>query len=111
MTEIPTFVEHRRSERRDVYVAATLQGATESQLAITQNVNRDGALMLCLGMFEPGDVLDADLYPGREEHPVRVRGTVARATRYVSNGPWRCALALKFEEPLSDETSQVLNIQ
>jgi len=102
--EMAGSLERRDHPRQRVALVARLEGGGKSRLAVTQDISRGGALLFAAGAFEPGEAIALTVVAERTEHEFHLHARVLRAVPR-SERPWRCALAVQFDEALSLETA------
>ncbi|MBI5544362.1 MAG: PilZ domain-containing protein [Deltaproteobacteria bacterium] len=103
------FAERRRAPRHEVFLAARLDTPTRSRVSITQDLSATGARLLSIGRFQPGEPVEVWMLIGGTRTKVRATGKVVHAKPYSVSGPWRCQLAVQFDEPLAEnEYSRLL---
>jgi hypothetical protein len=106
--ELVGTVEHRRSLRRRVVLAARVDAPSRSRAAVTQEISRTGAFVLTSGFFPEGESVEVAVLPARTTAEVHIRGRVVRTIPRAINSPWQYALAISFAEPLSTETALLM---
>ena len=93
--------ERRVEPRLDVSVATRLDPDPDGRVGITQNMSRSGARLLCIDRVEPGQAVEMWFYSPPPSVEVRATGRVIRAEPFSVSGPWRCVMAVRFDEPLA----------
>ena len=101
---IPTAVARRRAPRMDLALSARVDGPQRSRLAVTRNISQTGALLFAAGNFLPGELVKISLLPKASDTLVHVHGRVLRAHTQRVEVPWRCAVAVRFDAPLSEDS-------
>jgi hypothetical protein len=96
----PGAAERRSSPRQSSYLIAELKTPLRTYLAVTQDLSRTGAKLLAQGRFQDGGKVDLTLLPERSTNGVHLRGRVVRGSAFDGSGPWRWAMAVRFDSPL-----------
>jgi len=94
------FVERREEPRLEVAVAARIDQDPDGRVAITQDLSLHGARMLCIDRLQAGEAVEVWFLTPSENEEVRVSGRVVRAEPFSVSGPWRCRMAVRFDQPL-----------
>ena len=97
-------VERRNSQRQNSFLIAELKTPLRTYLAVTQDLSRTGAKLLAQGRFQDGGRVDLTLLPARSTSGVHVRGRVVRGAAFDGSGPWRWAMAVRFDSPLPPDS-------
>jgi hypothetical protein len=98
-------MDRRAEPRLDVSVPTRLDSDPDGRVGITQNLSRSGTRLLCIQRVEPGQVVELWFSSPSPSALVRATGRVIRAEPFSVSGPWRCAVAVRFDEllPVSPE--------
>ncbi|MGC4113397.1 MAG: PilZ domain-containing protein [Myxococcales bacterium] len=94
--------------RHEVVLAAELETPTRSRLAVTRELSADGARLLSMGRFQPGEAVTLSMLVARSQSKVRAPGKVVFAEPFYVSGPWRCQLVVQFDQPLDAASETML---
>jgi hypothetical protein len=98
--ELQSTLERRRYPRHRLSLAARVDTASRSRMAVTQDISRSGALLLVAGRFYQGEDIDLVVLPLNSDEEIRLHGRVVRMEEKKTSRPWRCSIAVNFESPL-----------
>jgi hypothetical protein len=77
--------------------------------ALTYDLSDWGALVLCNRQLHVGDVVFLDLQaPTDSEQVLCLGGEVVRVVALDHSGPWSHAIAIEFDEPLTESWGSML---
>ena len=96
-------LERRKTPRKNLVLAAQIQTALHSRLAVTQDLGRAGAKLLSQDRFNDGEKVALTVLPAGSSGEVHVRGRVLRGAAREA-GPWHYSLAVRFDSPLPVES-------
>ena len=94
-------MDRRIEPRLNISVATRLDADPGGRVGITQNMSRSGARLLCMDCVEAGQAVELWFHSPAPFEEVRATGRVIRAEPFSVSGPWRCAMAVRFVEPLA----------
>lgn len=99
-------VERREEPRLEVAVAARLDKDEDGHVAIARDLSRVGARLLCIDRLQAGQSVEIWLLTPSANEEVHVTGKVVRAEPFSTSGPWRCMMAVRFDQPLERKLEQ-----
>lgn len=85
-------------------LGAELREGERARLAVTKDISRTGALLLCESRFADGQTVELVMVNRGSKEEYHLKGKVVRSKKRAQESPLRWELAFSFEEELAADS-------